>query len=156
MVCSISCSASFVFVIAMIYYINRTQTNQTIQTYASQLPPELMGHYKEIVSERTQIFYYGYVLGFVFALFIIIYQTQIRKMKMDNWQMVCLAVAVAFTVNYFYYILSPKSKWMLQYIETNDQNIAWLQIYREMQVSYHSGMVLGLIAIALFAVSFRT
>ena len=70
--------------------------------------------------------------------------------------MICLVLAISFITNYFYYILSPKKKWMLNYIETPDQTKLWLQMYRGMQVYYHTGLVLGIIAVGIFALAFRS
>ena len=69
--------------------------------------------------------------------------------------MVCLVLATSFITNYFYYILSPKKNWMLNYIKTPEQTKAWLVMYRKMQVYYHTGLVLGIIAIGIFAYAFR-
>ena len=44
---------------------------------------------------------------------------------------------------------------MLDYIKTPEQTKAWLQMYRGMQVYYHSGLVLGIIAVGVFAFAFR-
>jgi hypothetical protein len=74
---------------------------------------------------------------------------------MGNLGMVCLVIAVSFTTNYFYYMLSPKSKWMLNEIKTEEQTKAWLVMYRHMQVYYHTSFVLGIIGTGLFAYSFR-
>jgi len=129
--------------------------SQIMQKYREQLPESLQNTYREIVNERTKINYFGYLLGFILSIVIIIYNTRIAKNKMGNLGMVCLVVAVSFTVNYFYYILSPKSKWMLNEVKTEEQTKAWLEMYRHMQVYYHTGFVLGIIGVGLFAYAFR-
>jgi len=153
--CSITCIFSAVFVISMIFMTNAMSTSQTIQTYQKQLPQDLQILYQQIREERTQIFYTGYAIGFILALIIIVYNTQIKKTKMGWPAMVCLTVIVAFITNYFYYILTPKTKWMLDHIENPDQTKAWLQMYKSMQTYYHSSLVFGIIAIGLFAFAFR-
>ena len=129
--------------------------SQIMQKYREQLPESLQNTYREIVNERTKINYFGYLLGFILSIVIIIYNTRIAKNKMGNLGMVCLVIAVSFTVNYFYYILSPKSKWMLNEVKTEEQTKAWLEMYRHMQVYYHTGFVLGIIGVGLFAYAFR-
>ena len=153
--CSITCIFSAVFVISMIFMTNAMSTSQTIQTYQKQLPQDLQLLYQQIREERTQIFYTGYIIGFILALAIILYNTQIKKAKMGWPAMVCLTVTVAFITNYFYYILTPKTKWMLDHIENLDQTKSWLQMYKSMQTYYHSSLVFGIIAIGLFAFAFR-
>jgi hypothetical protein len=153
--CSITCIFSAVFVISMIFMTNAMSTSQTIQLYQKQLPQDLQQLYQQIREERTQIFYTGYIIGFVLALLIILYNTQIKQSKMGWTAMVCLTVTVAFITNYFYYVLTPKTKWMLDHIENPDQTKAWLQMYKNMQLYYHSSLALGIIAIGLFAFAFR-
>jgi hypothetical protein len=130
-------------------------TSETIQTYQKQLPQDLQLLYNEIRDERTKIFYTGYAIGFVLALMIILYNTQIKKSKMGWPSMVCLTVSVAFITNYFYYILTPKTKWMLDKIENPDQTKAWLRMYKSMQTYYHGGFAFGIIAIGTLAFAFR-
>jgi uncharacterized membrane protein YkgB len=153
--CGITCGLSSLFLVSMIFMNYSIWDSQIMQKYRNQLPESLQNTYREILNERTRIYYFGYFLGFILSLIIILYNTQISKNKMGNLGMVCLVVAVSFIVNYFYYILSPKSKWMLNEIKTEHQTKAWLEMYRHMQIYYHSGLVLGIIATGLFAYSFR-
>jgi len=153
--CSITCIFSAVFVISMIFMTNAMSTSQTIQIYQKQLPQDLQQLYQQIREERTQIFYTGYIIGFILAVIIIAYNTQIKKTRMSWPSMVCLTVTVAFITNYFYYVLTPKTKWMLDHIENPDQTKAWLQMYKSMQTYYHGSIVCGIIAIGLFAFAFR-
>jgi presenilin-like A22 family membrane protease len=126
-----------------------------IKNYQKQLPKNLEQTYRDIVNERTSIYYFGYILGFVLAIMIIIYNTRIAKNTLSTTSMVCTVVAVSFVTNYFYYILSPKSDWMLNHINDPQQAKAWLAMYRNMQVYYHSGLVLGLFAVGFFGFAFR-
>jgi hypothetical protein len=52
-------------------------------------------------------------------------------------------------------MLSPKSDWMLNYMSNPQEVKAWLLMYREMQFNYHMGLVLGIIAVGIFAFAFR-
>jgi len=153
--CTITCLFSAIFIVAMIFMTNSMATNKTIQTYEHQLSPHLKQTYHEIREERTRIFYFGYLLGFALAIVIIAYNIQIKQNKMSWQSMVCLTVSVAFITNYFYYILTPKTKWMLDSIENKDEIQAWLQMYKSMQTYYHGGLAFGVIAIGLFAFAFR-
>jgi MFS family permease len=153
--CSISCMFSAMLIIAMIIMTSSISSSQTIKNYQNQLPPHLKKTYNEIKDERTRIFYFGYALGFILALIIILYNTQIRKNKMEWRTMVCVTISVSFITNYFYYILTPKTKWMLEELENKEQTKAWLQMYKNMQMYYHGGLVFGIAAIGLMAFAFR-
>lgn len=157
MPCSISCILSFVFIISMIYMNRATAKSQTIQKYEQQLPEDLKEIYYKIQKERQSIYYYGYALGFILSLIIIIYNYQKSKpnQKLSTSHMVCIVVATSFITNYFYYMLSPKTTWMLDHVKTPEQTQAWLNMYKAMQKYYHTGLVLGIVAVAFLAVAFR-
>ena len=154
--CSISCTISAVFIIGMIYMNYSVAESKIILKYRSQLPEKLQKIYQQITNERTTIYYQGYVLGFIFSLFIILGNVYSNHKILSTTAMVCLVLATSFITNYFYYILSPKKDWMLNHITTPDQTKAWLKMYRGMQTYYHTGLVLGIIAVGIFAHAFRS
>lgn len=157
MPCHFSCFLSFIFIVSMIYMNNATSKSQTIQKYEAQLPRNLQEIYRKIQRERLHIYYYGYSLGFILSLIIIIYnyQNNSSKSKISTTHMVCIVISTSFITNYFYYMLSPKTTWMLDHIKTPEQTKAWLEMYKSMQKYYHTGLVLGIIAVAFLAVAFR-
>ena len=142
---------SAVFIIGMIYFYNMTDKSQIVKQYKKQLSPELQKRYKKIAKERMIISYYGYGLGLILSLFVIFY----LKQKKRTFSLVCTVMATCFLTNYFYYMLSPKSDWMLNHIDSPEQVKAWLQMYREMSYNYHMGIVLGIIGVGIFAFAFR-
>ncbi len=153
--CTISCVISTVFLIGMIYMNYSVAKSQIILKYKSQLPENLQHIYERITNERTTIYYKGYVLGFIISLFIILGNVYSEHTILSTTSMICIVLATSFITNYFYYTLSPKKNWMLNYIKTPEQTKAWVQMYRGMQVYYHTGLVLGIIAVAIFAYAFR-
>ena len=155
MPCTISCAISAMFIIGMIYMNYSVTRSQIILKYKLQLPENLQKIYEQIIHERTTIYYQGYVLGFILSIFIILGNIYSEHKILSTTSMVCLVLATSFITNYFYYILSPKKNWMLNYITTPEQTKAWLQMYRGMQVYYHTGLVLGIIAVGIFAYAFR-
>jgi len=129
--------------------------SQIILKYKSQLPENLQKIYEEITNERIRIYYQGYLLGFILSLFFILGNVYSDHKFLSTTSMVCLVLAISFITNYFYYILSPKKNSMLDHIKTPEQTKAWFQMYRGMQVYYHTGLVLGIIAVGIFAHAFR-
>jgi uncharacterized protein YacL len=155
MACAISCMISTVFIIGMIYFYNKTDKSAIVQHYKEKLSSDLQKRYEKITKERRLISWYGYGLGFVLSLFIVFYNLKIKGVKMNSISLVCTVVATCFLTNYFYYMLSPKSDWMLNHIHSQEEVKAWLQMYREMSYNYHMGLVLGVIAVGVFAFAFR-
>ena len=153
--CSTSCMIAAVFVIGMIYFYNMTGKSEIVKKYMENLPTDLQKRYELITKERKMISYKGYALGVALSLGIIIYNTQFLSEKMSTSAMVCLVIATSFLTNYFYYILSPKSDWVLNHTKTQEQVKAWLIMYREMSFNYHAGLALGIVAVGVMAFAFR-
>ena len=155
MACSISCIISTIFIIGMIYFYNMTSKSKIVTHYKEQLPSDLQKLFEKISIERKYISLYGYILGFLISLCIIFYNLKIKHNKLKTTSLVCIVMATCFITNYFYYYLSPKSDWMLNHVNDKVQVKAWLQMYREMSFNYHMGLVLGIIAVGIFAFAFR-
>jgi uncharacterized protein YacL len=155
MPCSGTCLLATALIIAMIYFQNATTKSKIVQEYKKQLPSNLQNLYEKLSAERLRINYYGYTLGLVLSLIIIIYNYNSKRNKLTNTSLVCLVIVVSFFTNYFYYILSPKSTYMLDHINSPEQTKAWLAMYREMQYNYHMGFVIGVVAVGVLAYAFR-
>lgn len=155
MVCSLSCAISAVFIIGMIYFYNMTDKSKIVKHYKEKLPSDLKVLYDKLSRERMMISYQGYLLGFILSLFIILYNYFYKVKKLNVLSMICIVIATSFLTNYFYYILHPKSDWMLNHINNAELTKAWLIMYREMQFNYHMGLVLGIVGVGILAVAFR-
>jgi len=150
MACCVSCAISFIFIIGMIYFYNATDKSEIIKQYKSTLSMDLQERYEKITSERKKISYHGYILGFLLSMAILSF-----RRKMNTFSLVCTVMATCFLTNYFYYMLSPKSDWMLNHTTNPDQVHAWLLMYRAMSYHYHLGIAFGIIAVGVFAFAFR-
>lgn len=155
MACALSCAISAIFIIGMIYFYNITGKSEIVKHYKSSLSSDLQKRYDKISEERLMISYQGYALGIILSLGIIFYNLKLKRVRMNNMALVCIVVATAFITNYFYYMLHPKSDWMLNHLQNKEEVRAWLQMYREMQYNYHMGLVLGIIGVGIFAFAFR-
>ena len=155
MPCAISCMISAIFIIGMIYFYTMTYENKIVKHYKSSLSSDLQNLYKKISKERMIISYQGYALGVIISLGIIFYNLKIKSLKMNTSSLVCTVVATSFITNYFYYMLSPKSNWMLSHMNNQEEVKLWLSMYKEMQFNYHMGLVFGIIAVGMLAFAFR-
>ena len=155
MACALSCMISAVFIIGMIYFYNMTDKSKIVKHYKSSLSSDLKTRFEKISSERAKISYQGYALGVILSLGIIFYNLKIKHSKMNTSALVCTVIATSFITNYFYYMLSPKSDWMLNHMSNQEEVKSWLLMYREMQYNYHMGLVLGIVAVGILAFAFR-
>lgn len=105
----------------------------------SQLNEKEIQYFNEIKQERLQIYFQGLIIGFLISLAYLHFRKNIF-----------VAFTILFFINYFYYILYPKSKYMVEILDNTEENKAWLEIYKHMQFKYHISFLFGL----LFAFSF--
>lgn len=153
--CTLSCTISVVFVVAMIYMTYMTTSSGIIKTYEHTLKPEQKALYQKIVQERTTTYYIGYGLGLLLAILFILYNTRFRNVPLSAMPLVCIVVSLSFLTNYFYYVLSPKSTYMLDHLTTPEETKAWLIMYKGMQRNYHMGLLFGVVAVAFLGFAFR-
>ena len=81
-------------------------------------------------------------------------QKFIKPKRLTKNNTVCIIVSSTFIFNYLFYILYPKSSYMIQQLNDKRQVDEWLKVYRTMQVKYHTGFVFGIIAVALFSLGY--
>lgn len=155
MPCTITCFLALAILVGMVIMTSMVHNDPSIQSYRKQLPDDIKKTYDEICVERARIYYTGYIVGFILSILVILLNRIALNNKMPVSAMVCLAIVVSTFVSYFYYILSPKSKYMVSVLETESEKEAWLKIYKSMQYYYHLSFVLGIVAVGVFAYAFR-
>ena len=67
---------------------------------------------------------------------------------------ICMVASITFVTNYLFYILYPKTDYMLLHLNDKTQIQGWLNIYKKMQFKFHLGFVLGIIAVIVYAYGF--
>lgn len=97
--------------------------------------------YDNIVIERRNIYFQGLLLGFFVAYFA---TTQIQFI--NTFHRVTFFLAVSLPIAVVYYFLMPKSDYMLNHLKTQEENKAWLDVYRTMQQRYFLGVLFGMLA----------
>jgi hypothetical protein len=151
MVCVTSCAVSAIFIVAMIFTMYGSDKTDAIQNFKRILTPQQNATYAKIANERRQIYFVGFGLGLLLSFIFLVWNhmSLTGSRRLSRCSTICVVGAITFTVNYFYYMLAPKSDWMILHIEGETQKKAWLHIYKKMQYNYHLGALLGLIG-ALF------
>lgn len=152
MICKISCLISLVFIISTIYFTLSVDKQDINNKYLNNLTDAQLIKYKKIVDERKKISITGYVLGLCLSITLILLNYFV--FKLDIKLTTCIVGAITFLTHYFYYMLSPKSDWMILHLK-EDQMKDWLYVYRNMQYNYHLSFVVGIIATMILAYSFK-
>ena len=151
MVCAISCAIAFIFIVANVYCcMFAHRSDGVIQEFVSKLSPDKQRRYADITRERQGIYFMGLFLGFILSMTILVCCQKYFIGNGKRASILCMVAAVTFSVNYFYYVLSPKSDWMVLHLNSGEEMQAWLKVYRTMQVKYHIGLVLGILAVVAF------
>jgi len=149
MLCEISCIISVVFTIAMIYTMYSSPYKKN--TLMNLLTDQQKMRYLNIIYERRQISKEGYCLGLLLSIALLVFYKFFLNKRLTSGFMLCTVAASAFLTQYFYYVLSEKSDWMVLHLYTKDQRREWVKIYRKMQFNYHMGFVLGIVGIVFGA-----
>lgn len=131
------CAVAVVLIVANIY-LTLTADHSKDKFYRT-LSHELRSRYEAIIQERKLIYMKGFGLGMILSA-VAISVCGARKPV----QMGCLAGAITLASTYLFYIIHPKSDYMVLYLNKVEQRTAWLKIYRSMQLKYHIGLVLGI------------
>lgn len=138
--CELLCSIAVVFIFAMIYLKLFTNKNDVINEFKTYLPDELQQKYKDISIERRNIYLYGLLYGTIIGLVLLL----IFPIK-SNVSKVCLVLAASSIGSVIYYILYPKSDYMILYLDKYEDRKRWLDVYNYMQNNYYIGITIGLV-----------
>lgn len=143
-VCDLACLMATGLFGGKIYLMVNYSKNDLIRKFDALLDNEQKKRYRKIMKERLTIYIHGMIIGILLGF---LYLT---KTPSKNTGRACLFTVIVLGTNYFYYMLKKKSDYMVPHLETKEQRVAWLNIYREMQYRCKMGFVLGIIAFMLF------
>ena len=131
--------ASGVFAAMLMVMLNPRKT-EIIKNFQATLDNNQNRIYMEIVKERLNIYLVGLTLGLILGFLYLQYNTS----KVASRACV-FTVLVLFTTNIFYMIV-PKSQYILPLLNTEEQRLRWLDVYTEMKYRHILGALLGVVA----------
>ena len=104
--------------------------------------------YKRVVAHRRALYVQGLVAGLVLAAVVV------GPMRVYGGASAslcgCAAVVLVFVTTFLYYILAPKSVYMVEVLTTPVQRRAWVDVYRGMQVTPYGSFAGALVAAFVF------
>lgn len=117
--------------------VSEEQHNMLRKTFSDELD-EIYGN---IVIERRNHYIQGLLLGALIGYFVLM------GVKITNrFHKMSLFITVMLMTGVIFYFLMPKSDYMLNHLKTEEQNKAWLEVYKTMKQRYFLGFVLGALA----------
>ena len=149
--CGTKCALAITFLVADLYLALTADKGELKQRFMATLSDKEQERYQNIINERRNIYFKGYLVGIICSVLFLFLTRDMKKSKLMSAGVVCTVGGITLLVNYLYYILSPKSDFMIVHLDNKEQREAWLDIYRHMQVKYHTGLVLGVAAAMLAA-----
>ena len=152
MICLKSCALGLVFIFATIFMTLIIDKQKIFKDYVNSLNKEQLNKYNNIVNERKNISLNGYLLGLLLSLVFIVFNYNLKKIS--KGLVICLTSSIMFLTHYFYYILSPKTDWMVLHLD-DKQRIEWLKVYRTMQFSYHYSLLIGVLSVMIISSAFK-
>jgi hypothetical protein len=161
--CAYSCGIAATLIAGMAYCTYMGNRSKLVQNYMRTLTPDQQQTYAKIVAERRGIYLRGFGWGLLLSALMLGIHHQ--YLTMSRAVLLCNVAAITLATNYFYYILSPKSDWMMLHFNKANEDAAnedaanedaanWLRVYRGMQVNYHVGLVLGITGTVLLSNAF--
>ena len=156
MLCGITCSLGLMFLIANLYVTFTADKTKQKQEFYNTLSEDKIEKYENIIKERRGIYLKGYGLGLILAfLSLFLYEKFGLNDKRKGLNKICFIGGITLLVNYFYYMLSPKTDYMILHLNEENQREKWLTINKTMQFKYHIGLLLGIIASMVLAYSVK-
>ena len=157
MVCYGSCMFASVFLIANIYTMFSCSNDNRKQEFKNTLTKEQQVLYEKIIDERKKIYYGGFLLGIVLSFIAVYFGNKLlfsKNSKSSSLPKICMIASITFVTNYLFYILYPKTDYMLLHLNDKTQIQGWLNIYKKMQFKFHLGFILGIVAVIIYAYGF--
>jgi hypothetical protein len=154
MVCTTSCIVAGAFIISSIFVCLRVDKSTLKDPLFQLLSNKNKDRYINIANERKYIYLKGFGLGFMISLLALFVLNNNKMFKVNKLVNICFVLATSFSVNYFFYILHPKSDYMVLHLKDDNEKQAWLNIYKTMQFNYHLGFALGLAGMIFIGNSF--
>jgi hypothetical protein len=140
--CYITCAVASAFFGGMLYLTLNPYKHHVLQKYLDTLDAKQLDLFSAVHKERMQIYLMGLVLGLLLGFIYLQYaKAGVRR--------TCAFVAIVMGVNYLFYMVYPKTTYMVRHLTSPEQINAWQDVYRTMQYNQYMGMVLGLVAYIL-------
>lgn len=144
--CISFCLVGSALVGSMIVTMLSSKKSKNFKNFMGLLSDDQQQIYKSVIKERMNIYIQGIVIGVILAILV----TFNKSLSKGN--NICLFVVIALGFNWAYYLLYPKSTYMLNHLSSQTQVQAWLKIYKEMKLRCHVGLLLGIVGYILLGV----
>lgn len=140
--CGISCLIACALFGSMLYTMLYQDKHTIMTAFQKTLSPEQSVIYKKIINERMRLYIEGLLIGLLLGFIYLSYSKR-------SVYSACIFTLIVLITNNGYYLIHPKSEYMVPYLNTEEQRRAWLNVYVSMKNRCYKGMILGALAYLL-------
>jgi uncharacterized protein YacL len=133
------CLLSFALIGASIFTMLGCKSCDPFIAYEESLDENQKEIYANILREREKIYLYGLILGILLSS-LYLYFSNKSYVKYN----VCIFTSIILVTQYLFYMLYPKTHYMLEFMKNQDQVNKWLEVYKTMQNRYYLGGLFGI------------
>lgn len=142
------CLLGTALLMSMVFVMMNKHKSGMIVEFESTLSPSQAKVYEEIKEERLKLFFKGLALGTLVGVLYLVFGSNFFASS-GRWTGACIFTTIVMGVMTAFYHLSPKSKYMVEYLNNPEQTKAWNAIYTTYQTKYWWGIVLGVLGYLL-------
>ena len=143
--CFVACGIASAFFGGMLFLSLNPYKYEILEQYLATLDENQLSIFRKIHKERMQIYLLGLVLGLLLGFIYL-------NVSKNSVARTCTFVSIVMGVNYLFYMIYPKSTYMIKHLNNEKQITEWQNVYRTMQYRQYMGMVLGLVAYVIVSI----
>lgn len=151
--CDIWCIIAFVFISIFISSQIVKSKKKIFSNFIRELDSNQTKIYLNIIQERSNIFTKGLLLGLIISCLIAYYVYNTKKCKIIN--VFCIFIGITLLTTTIFYMLYPKTKYIIPYLNTSKQRIYWINIYKTFNRYKYISIIIGIILFILFKYEFH-
>tara|TARA_X000000950_G_scaffold143246_1_gene177482 strand:- start:384 stop:866 length:483 start_codon:yes stop_codon:yes gene_type:complete len=143
---------ALIFLLSDIYLLFLINKKQVVNPLVESLDIEKKEIYNNIVEERSMIYFKSIFIGIFVSLtyYLVLPRNKFFKPKsLSKFFIASISLVILYLTIYFTYILHPKSDYMVLHLDTEQQRVEWIKVYKYMQFYYHLSFVLSFITLAI-------
>jgi hypothetical protein len=112
-------------------------------SFQQSLTPEQAVRYEQIAGMRRKLATHGFLLGALLSVGYALYRRFGLSKSLLSVDVACNVIAITLGATWAYYMLSPKSDYMIRYLTPGQQVDWYLEKQRGYQLRWATGLILG-------------
>lgn len=135
--CSVICMFAAAMFGSMLYVTFNPYNSIVLTQFINTLDSHQQQIFLQIHEERMQIFVFALIIGLICGTIFLLFMPEHGLVR------TCSFALITLSLTYLVYILYPKSRYMLSYLDRPNQKEAWHRVYKTMRYHMFMGMLFG-------------